>query len=331
MAALAVAVRRDSPAAFADWENKPAFADGMRDPVYGAFGRAYFPAIHGEACRDFSFAVTAGGAPVLLALCNLLDGTLGYFGLPLKLIPAAGASDAGQAEAVAAAVGHIDALARTQGAREIVVADIVSDRTLSPVGAACSARRARRLVKQHGLCDLAGDEAAIKRSLRKSFHSLVNWGRRNMRMAYVGKENPDRGLFDSAREFHARVAGRVTRPAASWDVMYRWLSAGGGELSLGYLDGGGLVAATMTVDGTDTSYYASGVYDRERFDRPLAHWPVFDAIQRSRARGMRFYDLGELPAKGEASDKEVNIGYFKKGFATGVETRVSWSWSPQDD
>ena len=77
------------------------------------------------------------------------------------------------------------------------------------------------------------------------------------------------------------------------------------------------------------TYYASGVYDRERFDQPLAHWPLYDAIRRSGARGMRRFDLGELPAKGTVSDKEFNIGYFKRGFASQIDMHLVWQWQPQ--
>jgi lipid II:glycine glycyltransferase (peptidoglycan interpeptide bridge formation enzyme) len=110
--------------------------------------------------------------------------------------------------------------------------------------------------------------------------------------------------------------------------MFDNIVGGLGELALAYLDDHKLVAGTMTFDGSEVTYYASGVYERELFDRPLAHFPLYDAILRSRGRSMKFFDLGAMPSKGAASEKEYNIGFFKRGFATFVEMHLVWRWSP---
>jgi hypothetical protein len=144
-------------------------------------------------------------------------------------------------------------------------------------------------------------------------------------LSYVNKVNPDRELFDAYQALHRRIAGRITRPQASWDAMFDWMTTGGGELSLGALADGELVSGLMVVDGATTAYYASAANDRDRFDKPISHWPLFNAIVRSRARGMRWFDLGDIPARASVSAKEHNIGYFKSGFAT---RSVSWThWS----
>jgi hypothetical protein len=153
---------------------------------------------------------------------------------------------------------------------------------------------------------------------------LVNWGQRNLKIDCVGAAKPDRDLFTRYREFHAVVAGRVTRGEKSWDAMFDWIAAGHGELVLGFLASGELVAGTIVVDGATTSYYASGVYDRERFDQPLGHWPLWLAMTRSAERGMRAFDLGDLPLGGTGTEKEYSIGYFKRGFATTIASWISW-------
>ncbi|MEK7246395.1 MAG: hypothetical protein AAB223_10300, partial [Pseudomonadota bacterium] len=70
--------------------------------------------------------------------------------------------------------------------------------------------------------------------------------------------------------------------------------------------------------------YASGVYDRDRFEKPLGHWPVFDALVRAGRRGILRYDLGEVHPRGAASDKEVQIGFFKKGFTERIVIWFEW-------
>ena len=68
--------------------------------------------------------------------------------------------------------------------------------------------------------------------------------------------------------------------------MFDWISSGRGELVLGYL-GEDLVAGTLVVDGATTALYASGVYDRDRFDKPLAHYPLWFAMRWGRMSVMR--------------------------------------------
>jgi hypothetical protein len=63
---------------------------------------------------------------------------------------------------------------------------------------------------------------------------------------------------------------------------------------------------------------------RERFEHPLAHWPLFDAILRAKARGLEWFDIGELRHRDDASDKEASIGFFKRGFTSRIEARTVW-------
>jgi hypothetical protein len=174
------------------------------------------------------------------------------------------------------------------------------------------------------LADLVDGEAGLRRGLRKSYRSLVNWGRRNLHIEIVDAARPDQARFEAYRAFHREVAGHVTRSAESWDASFRLVAEGWGELVLGYL-GDDLVAGTLVADGTASSYYASGVYDRARFDKPMAHWPLWLAMTRSMERGRRVFELGDVPAEGEASAKEVAIGHFKRGFATRLVTRLVWT------
>ncbi len=161
--------------------------------------------------------------------------------------------------------------------------------------------------KRIAMCDLALSEDHLHGALRKSYRSLINWGRRNLFLDTGAK------WLDTYREFHERIAGRITRSSESWEIMRDALAAGRGELRMAWLDGE-LVAGTMSIDGTEVSVYWSAVYDRSRFTRPIGHWPVYSAILAARDRGMKVYELGEVPTEGP--DKEIAIGFFKSGFAT---------------
>ena len=159
--------------------------------------------------------------------------------------------------------------------------------------------------------------------VRKSYKSLINWGRKNLRLEYVNAENPDRNLFDLYRRFHQDVAGRVTRSLESWNVQFETIVAGKGELTLSYLDDK-LISGLLVIDGETNSVYSSAVNDRDAFEKPMGHWPLFNALLRSQARGMRSFDIGYVPYRAETPEKESSIGKFKKGFTDVLEYRSVW-------
>jgi hypothetical protein len=325
MMTLSVVTRQDCPDGFEKWAALPAFATSQQHPFFNRLGRAYYAATY-DCDHDTSFAVVRDDEPLMLVWCNIHEGTLGYFGMPMSFFSRAGLEDADSV--IAAALGAVDRIAVARGATDIALREDITGSELSSLGRGCVSRGATLEAVQNGICDLSLDEKTFHRNIRKSFQSLVNTGRRNMRMTYFNVRNLDSGLFESYREFHAHVAGQVTRSAESWRAMFNWIAGGGGELALGYLDDRELVAGTMTFDGTDVAYYASGAYDRSKFDKPLAHFPLYDAVLRSKERGMRYFDLGHLPARGTVGDKEYNIGYFKRGFASSIEVHFCWRWRP---
>lgn len=312
--------------AYAAIAGREDFAAVDEHPFYGGFGRLYYPAVGGEAAVDASMTVLVDGAPALYVPANTEDGLLAYNGMALRFFFAAGRDARAREAAVEALFREVDGLFAAGRISRAWVRDEAAAGVLGPVGSAALNRRAGISLQLNGWIDLAAGEAAQRRALRKSFRSLVNWGRANMVLSYVNAANPDAQAFSALQHFHHRVAGRTTRPQSSWDSMFAWIAGGGGELVLAYLPGGDLVAATLVIDGRREAYYATGVYDRERFDKPMAHWPLWNAVERARDRGLERFDLGIIPLPGAASAKEEAIGYFKRGFATSIVASVEWSW-----
>lgn len=234
-----------------------------------------------------------------------------YYGFPIQVHPAP-----------YSCVDSIEAAIALIGSRASQIADYSNG--ASSLSQACKNLNFIPARSENAWCDLTGGEDAIHKALRKSYRSLVNWGRRNIHLSYINAENPDREQFKTYQDFHAQIAGRSTRPQATWDAMFDWIAKGGGELSLGRLENGDLVSGTMVVDGKSISFYASGVYDRDRFEKPMGHWPVYDSIVRSMGRGMKLYDLGDVPAQNNSTTKQYNIGQFKSGFATHVLSQIMW-------
>lgn len=314
----------DDPEAFDAWRRGGEFPGIDDGAIYGAFGRSYYPAVFEDRREDVGFAVTSDDDPQLIVACTRGADEIDYYGAPVRFFPREGLTGRELELVIAAAFDHLDQLA--DEGQHVSVCDDGAVGELSALGKQCLNRRASAALRLTGYCALDGGEVGMRAGLRKSFQSLINWGRRNLDLVSIGKPNPDAALFKAYQAFHAVVAGRVTRSDKSWDAMFDWIAAGRGELVLGYLKSGELVTGTMVVDGAVCAFYASGVYDRERFHQPLAHWPLWVAMLHSAERGKQVFELGDLPLPGAGSDKEFAIGYFKRGFATKIGTSIVWNW-----
>ena len=95
------------------------------------------------------------------------------------------------------------------------------------------------------------------------------------------------------------------------------------ELTLGY-HMGELVSGTLIIDGKDISIYASGVYDRSKFNLPLSHWPLYDGILRSKKRGKKVFEIGLVDKGSNLEKKEMQIASFKRGFANNLSPEIHW-------
>lgn len=313
----------DAPPDFSRWRDQPVFAEQKAHPFFGGFGRGYYPLVFGAGRDDASFVVLRNERPVLLVLCAAGSDSVDHYGQPIHLFGEA----EGAQESVRVAFEELTRVAANR--RKLLIAGTWPKSAFPDIANVCAAYGLASSPRFTAFIDLKEGEAGLRKHLRKSFRSLVNWGRANLRIVYINAQNPDKGAFAEYEEFHHRVAGRSTRPQSTWDAMFDWIATGAGELVLGYLADGAMVAGTMIVDGVETAYYASGVYDRERFDKPLAHWPLYDAILRTHARGPRWFDLGDIPVEGTVSPKEYNIGYFKRGFAQEIVESAIWSGVPR--
>lgn len=316
-------------------QDAPRFAEVLADPRFkaieahpqpGAFGRGYYPAVHGANYRDYSFAVEWQNEPRVVVLCSAIDGILGMHGIPARIFAEDNLDSGVFAAAIKQAFLHIDGIVAAVNIREVVVSEPASQ-LLSPIGEACLSRGAKADVTLIGMVDLDAGPAAWKKSLRKSFQQLINWGRKNFAVSYVNGDNFSQETFDRFRHFHAHVAGRVTRPIESWNAMADSVRSGRGEIIMAEI-AGKLTAAALFIDGTVTSLYMTAIYDRDSED-PLAHFIIWHGMERAHARGMKDMELGPIHQLGATDVKKFNIGFFKRGFVTRMDSNLDWHWQPK--
>lgn len=179
--------------------------------------------------------------------------------------------------------------------------------------------------KFYAMIDLSQNLSKIKAGLRKSYKSLISKGMSIMNFKIIDRMNPDFDGFESFRLFHKQVAGRETRPLSSWQTQYEMIKNGVAELILGYIEGHGLVSGGLYLDYGRTTSYSVGVFDRDLFHMPLAHANTFLALQRAKERKQSIFKLGEIYMRGHVSDKEYNIGFFKKGFCNTLTPALHWT------
>lgn len=301
------------------------------------FCKEYYPRT-GHCHPYAAFIVAAEGAVVALVECNPAEKFLTQFGEPITIRRATDASDDHFLRAIEVSVHCLEQIARQVGAKEILIAgpelgadeDIPETVPESPVNRACQSRKASILISTEGLVDLSLGESGIHRNVRKSYRSLINWGRRNIRMEYYNSATPNRELLDeylSLRERERKAP--YADPAIAF--FQETIESGRGELSVGFMDSTTPVAATLTFWAGRTTRYVAGSYPDKSKERPLSHWPVYDAILRSLDRGDRYFNMGKLhdhdsQAQGseERRRKILAIGFFKKGFCTTVEKQIYW-------
>jgi hypothetical protein len=319
-----VAVDQDA-AAFSSVLDDSRFAAIEAHPQAGVFGRSYYPAVHGDNHRNYSFAVEWQNEPRLVVLCSVIDGVLGMHGIPARIFAEPGLDAAVCKASVKQAFAHIDEIAVAAKVREVVVSEPAAPQ-LSPVGESSLSRGAKADVTLIGMVDIDAGPAVWKKSLRKSFQQLINWGRKNFSVGYINAENFSHEAFDRFRHFHAHVAGRVTRPIESWNAMAETVRVGRGEVIMAEI-AGKLTAAVLFVDGTVTSLYMTGVYDRDSED-PLAHYMIWHGMERAHLRGMKDMELGPIHQLGAIDTKQYNIGFFKRGFVTRMDANFDWRWKP---
>lgn len=175
------------------------------------------------------------------------------------------------------------------------------------------------------MVDLKLSEEEIYRQVRKSYRSLINWGKREMEIEVYESKNADYQKFEKFREFHIKVSGRETRSKLSWDKQFEMIERNQAYLVLGYYQKN-LVSGSLNFFSRNECFYGVGVNDRELMEQKCAvgHWTIMKSILLAKEFGILHYNLGLVgPDAVFDNVKEKNIALFKSGFS---ERRVEYGF-----
>lgn len=293
-------------------------------PLYGEFARSFFPHSQAGQSNDISFIISQNATPIALVDCTHNQDTISFFGFPLRVLWSTSDENI-RAKASSAILAKLIEIAREKKLHSISITGDDHLDILGPISKACLDAGASAKLKFHAISDLFQPEETLRKGLRKSYKSLINWGKKNLTLVSINALNPDRGTFDAYIDFYAHVAKKQPHTPAVWDLLFDRIINGDGELIVGYSqDDHEMVAGNIIIEENGAAYYFLGAYDRERFEHPIGHWPLYSSILQAKERGNHLFDLGEIFAQSHDNAKEFSIGFFKKGFTKKIVSHTSW-------
>lgn len=209
----------------------------------------------------------------------------------------------------------------TKHLEQTFLADEFSEMIFMPEGYLTSSFQSNNLVCeniQEAIINLHLSEELIKRGIRKSYRSLINWGLRELTIVEIDSVNIDPNKFEDFRNFHILVSGKETRSKRSWDIQYQMIQENEAYLILGYL-GDKLVSGALTLHGQSEAFYGVGVNDRSLMAEGVAvgHAVILKSILKAKVLGLSNYNLG-MVAPFQSGTKDAEIAKFKSGFSSEI-------------
>ena len=147
--------------------------------------------------------------------------------------------------------------------------------------------------------------------LRKSYRSLINFGRKNLNIESEFNED----LWSECKIFHQKVAGRITRNDETWNIQKTMIEKNMAKVF--YIrEEGKLLGFALFSIAENTVSYSVGVFDRSKFDKiSISHIILWHAIEYFKSKGFKTIYLGEYaPDKHINNQKLHDIDHFKLGF-----------------
>ena len=164
--------------------------------------------------------------------------------------------------------------------------------------------------------DLEKNESELKKNIRKSYHSLINWGIRELNIEIHDKTNIKWTIMEQFRRLHIDESNRETRTVRTWEKQYEAIK-NGSSFCITATSRLGLVSAAYFILSYNSCYYGSSASKRSLFDKPLNHGIIWKAILESKRKGALIFDIGSTyldESRIKFTKKQKNIAYFKEGF-----------------
>ena len=165
--------------------------------------------------------------------------------------------------------------------------------------------------------ELVSDEQQLLQGMRKGHRADITRAEKLLQATILDKDGVTSEAFDRYRLLHQKAAGRVTRPLATFQMMYDWIRDGLAILSVASLQGKDVGFALVSVY-KGGAYYSSSCEDPEHNNLPIGHILQWRALQWLKRHSVRRYEIGlqfySSQPHAIVSEKESKISFFKRGF-----------------
>jgi len=279
-------------------------------PLWTPSFKKYNEFYYGDVFKDESLVLMEGDNIVGFCPLNLYESVLSYFNSPAKIFIDDTIPEEVRAEHFNFFIKHILNWAALNAKH------ILLDYTPEILGKVYCSNPAI-LSEYVAKIDLTQDYSSIMKDVRKSYRSLINWGKKNLDIIRIDSENPSEKLFEQFRKLHIQVAGRETRSKESWYQQFEMIKKGNAFALMACLKGE-LKAAQLIIHTPEEAIYAVGAYDRELMANnvPLSHSMIMTSIDTCIEFGVKSFVLGDL--SGFNDPKLESINKFKKGFCSNL-------------
>ena len=284
----------------------------------------YYKEYYKEKFVDLTFVIIENNKILASVLCCILDNniTLPDGGVVIELFDT-NLNNKEKKKIYVAILEYLNLLSSSHNC-SLFIKDFLENGALSVLGEQLfNSKFYSRLTFEMIIDYLNFNQDKFYANLRKSYKSLINWGKKNLSVVNINKDNPCINKFREFEDFHYKISGRKTRSNESWDKQYELIKAGLGELILADYNNN-LAAGSLFADYGYTSVYFTGVYDRNLFDFGISHFMLYQGINRSFERGHTSrFSLGCFDT--DIKDpKWYNIQFFKKGFCQELRPTIFW-------
>jgi len=319
---------------------KPVFLGSeFQHPLYQRINIDFYHALADRrAATDFedrSFVVENGDVPFVAVKMYLENRPGGHSelscfgGIPLLYLERGTAGLKEQRKARQDVRAEIDRIIEKDTITRIWYEDFFLGGELSYLGKILLDMEARPTAIFRQVVDLCRDKTELLRDVRKSYRSLINWGKKNIDIkVWMGESFPLEEM-ERFRKLHIHVAGRETRCRETWDLQWEMVRCNEAMVIFGELNGD-LVTAALFPMSPRYCFYGVSASMRELFDKPLSHIVIWQAMLAAKERGCRYFELGQIlfPNLGcpPPTQKELGISTFKHGFGGRTNARLNIVW-----
>lgn len=306
-----------SPEDHAVFSKSALYARVHEEYLYSERSLNYYQSYH-QKFKNFSFLVRDEKEVFLYAAIHPVGDVLSYFEFPVRIFVN---DTALQNEALFDALATVKTEIAEISQREGISIMKLYDQPL--VMNLFYDKIADTHTEIAGIIDLKLDPVLIKRNIRKSYKSLINWGEKHMQTTVYDATNITDAVFTFFEDFHLKVAGKKTRSHETWLLQREMIKTKEAFLVMSEYNSQ-IASANLFLTGTSEVFYGVGVSDRELTEvqnLAIAHYPIYKASLYAKEKGFQVFNLNALN-KPQATDKEKSISFFKKGFSTQLRSTV---------